>query len=48
MQEVGARIEKGGLIFTGVYWWSKIDSELIYVGDQRCGGAERSGQPPRL
>ncbi|WP_231958828.1 TonB-dependent receptor [Altererythrobacter sp. B11] len=32
-KEVGARIEKGGLIFTGVYWWSSIDSELIYVGD---------------
>ncbi len=33
MKEVGARIERGGLILTGVYWWSSIDSELIYVGD---------------
>lgn len=33
MKEVGARFERSGLIFTGVYWWSSIDSELIYVGD---------------
>jgi len=33
MQEVGFRLERGGLIFTGVYWWSSIESELIYVGD---------------
>jgi outer membrane receptor protein involved in Fe transport len=33
MKEVGARFERGGLILTGVYWWSDIDSELIYVGD---------------
>jgi outer membrane receptor protein involved in Fe transport len=33
MEEVGFRVEKGGLIFTGVYWWSSIESELIYVGD---------------
>jgi outer membrane receptor protein involved in Fe transport len=33
MKEVGARFERGGLILTGVYWWSSIDSELIYVGD---------------
>jgi outer membrane receptor protein involved in Fe transport len=32
-EEVGLRVERGGLIFTGVYWWSSIDSELIYVGD---------------
>jgi outer membrane receptor protein involved in Fe transport len=32
-KEVGARIERGGLILTGVYWWSTIESELIYVGD---------------
>ncbi|AKH42769.1 Pesticin receptor precursor [Croceibacterium atlanticum] len=32
-EEVGARIERGGLILTGVYWWSSIESELIYVGD---------------
>ena len=32
-KEVGLRFERGGLIFTGVYWWSEIDSELIYVGD---------------
>ena len=33
MTEVGGRFERGGLILTGVYWWSSIDSELIYVGD---------------
>jgi outer membrane receptor protein involved in Fe transport len=33
MKEVGTRFERGGLILTGVYWWSSIDSELIYVGD---------------
>lgn len=33
MEEVGFRVEKSGLIFTGVYWWSGIASELIYVGD---------------
>ena len=33
MKEIGARFERGGLILTGVYWWSRIDSELIYVGD---------------
>lgn len=33
MEEVGFRLEKGGLILSGVYWWSKIASELIYVGD---------------
>ena len=32
-KELGARFERGGLILTGVYWWSTIDSELIYVGD---------------
>ena len=32
-EELGFRVERGGLILTGVYWWSSIDSELIYVGD---------------
>ncbi len=32
-KEVGGRFERGGLILTAVYWWSEIDSELIYVGD---------------
>ncbi|TIX51008.1 TonB-dependent receptor [Alteraurantiacibacter aquimixticola] len=32
-EELGFRFERGGLIFTGVYFWSSIDSELIYVGD---------------
>jgi outer membrane receptor protein involved in Fe transport len=32
-KELGARFERGGLILTGVYWWSTIESELIYVGD---------------
>jgi outer membrane receptor protein involved in Fe transport len=33
MEELGVRFERGGLILTGVYWWSSIESELIYVGD---------------
>ena len=33
MKEVGLRFERSGLILSGVYWWSGIDSELIYVGD---------------
>ena len=40
MREVGARFERGGLILTGVYWWSDIESELIYVGD--AGAVEPS------
>lgn len=39
-EELGFRFERGGLIFTGVYWWSQIDSELIYVGD--AGAVEPS------
>jgi outer membrane receptor protein involved in Fe transport len=31
--EAGGRFERGGLILTAVYWWSGIDSELIFVGD---------------
>jgi len=43
-KEVGARVERGGLIFTGVYWWSYIGSELIYVGDS---GAVEPSDPGR-
>jgi outer membrane receptor protein involved in Fe transport len=43
-EEVGLRFERGGLIFTGVYWWSSIDSELIYVGD---AGAVEPSDPSR-
>ena len=32
-KELGVRVERGSLILTGVYWWSTIESELIYVGD---------------
>jgi outer membrane receptor protein involved in Fe transport len=39
-KEAGFRLERAGLIFTGVYWWSYIDSELIYVGD--AGAVEPS------
>jgi len=39
-KETGFRLERGGLIFTAVYWWSYIDSELIYVGD--AGAVEPS------
>ncbi len=45
MQETGFRLERGGLIFTGVYWWSSIDSELIYVGD--AGAVEPSDPSKR-
>ncbi len=44
-QEVGFRVERGGLIFTGVYWWSGIESELIYVGDS--GAVEPSDPSER-
>ena len=32
-EEMGARFERGGAILTAGYWWSSIESELIYVGD---------------
>ena len=44
-QEIGARLERWGLIFTGVYWWSGIESELIYVGD--AGAVEPSDPSSR-
>ncbi|WP_338241587.1 TonB-dependent receptor [Aurantiacibacter hainanensis] len=43
-EEIGARFERPGLIVTGVYWWSRIDSELIYVGD---AGAVEPSDPGR-
>jgi outer membrane receptor protein involved in Fe transport len=43
-KELGARFERGGLILTGVYWWSSIESELIYVGDS---GAVEPSDPGR-
>ena len=43
-KEVGARFERGGAILTAVYWWSYIDSELIYVGDS---GAVEPSDPGR-
>ena len=44
MEELGARFERGGAILTAVYWWSQIDSELIYVGDS---GAVEPSDPGR-
>ncbi len=43
-KELGGRFERGGLILTGVYWWSCIASELIYVGDS---GAVEPSDPGR-
>jgi outer membrane receptor protein involved in Fe transport len=43
-KELGARFERGGLIVTGVYWWSTIESELIYVGDS---GAVEPSDPSK-
>ncbi|WP_305096879.1 TonB-dependent receptor [Croceibacterium aestuarii] len=43
-KELGGRFERGGLILTGVYWWSYIASELIYVGDS---GAVEPSDPGR-
>lgn len=40
-RELGFRLERGRLVFTGNYWWSRIASELIYVGDS--GAVEPSG-----
>ncbi len=45
MEELGFRVERGGLILSGVYWWSSIDSELIYVGD--AGAVEPSDPSKR-
>ena len=44
MEEIGTRFERGGAILTAVYWWSQIDSELIYVGDS---GAVEPSDPGR-
>jgi len=43
-KELGARFERGGLVLTADYWWSGIDSELIYVGDS---GAVEPSNPGR-
>ena len=43
-EELGARFERGGAILTAVYWWSSIESELIYVGDS---GAVEPSDPGR-
>ena len=43
-KELGGRFERGGFILTGVYWWSSIGSELIYVGDS---GAVEPSDPGR-
>jgi hypothetical protein len=43
-EEVGIRFERGGAILTAVYWWSSIESELIYVGDS---GAVEPSDPGR-
>jgi len=40
-RELGVRFERGRLVVTGNYWWSRIASELIYVGDS--GAVEPSG-----
>jgi outer membrane receptor protein involved in Fe transport len=45
MRELGTRFERGGLVLTGVYWWSSIESELIYVGD--AGAVEPSNPGKR-
>jgi outer membrane receptor protein involved in Fe transport len=43
-EELGGRFERGEFILTGVYWWSSIDSELIYVGDS---GAVEPSDPSK-
>ena len=43
-EEVGVRFERGGAILSAVYWWSSIESELIYVGD---AGAVEPSDPGR-
>lgn len=40
-RELGVRFERGKLVLTANYWWSRIGSELIYVGDS--GAVEPSG-----
>ena len=39
--EAGLRYEAGDLVLTANHWWSRIGSELIYVGDS--GAVEPSG-----
>lgn len=41
---MGARFERRNLILSAVYWWSSIESELIYVGDS---GAVEPSDPGR-
>lgn len=44
-RELGVRFEWGPMVLTGNYWWSRIASELIYVGDS--GSVEPSGAGKR-
>lgn len=45
--EVGGRYERGSLRLAGTYWWSHIDSELVYSADSGTvepnGAARRKG-----
>lgn len=45
--ELGARFELGPVRLTSAYWWLKLDSELIFVGDSNSveprGGSRREG-----
>jgi outer membrane receptor protein involved in Fe transport len=45
--EAGARFELGAVKLTSAYWWLKLDSELIFVGDSNSveprGGSRREG-----
>jgi hypothetical protein len=43
--EGGLRYEAGNLVLTANHWWSRIGSELIYVGDS--GAVEPSGAGKR-
>ncbi|MEO5598439.1 MAG: TonB-dependent receptor [Novosphingobium sp.] len=44
-RELGVRFERGSLVVTANHWWSRIASELIYVGDS--GAVQPSGAGSR-
>ncbi|MEL0209221.1 MAG: TonB-dependent receptor, partial [Novosphingobium sp.] len=46
-RELGARVQAGGLTFTGTYWWLNVGSELRFIGDansvEPTGASNRRG-----
>ena len=46
-REIGAKFEQRGLVLTANYWWMKVASELIFIGDnwsvEASGVSKRHG-----